>query len=193
MIIGRVSHVGRWAGGLGGATADTWRCLTTRVGRAGAAPLATQGYPTTEPRAAPVRSAAIRSRPLGLGAYTGCYPPQRDIREAPAPLPAPTARPPRQPPSPARVRAYAPSLRRKPPVPAHARAHLLCPDCSCCGGASFALAGCCAGSGSCGRCRCRYLSAPSWILLVGAVASLLGVRGTCSCAHLGASSCSFSI
>jgi hypothetical protein len=48
MIIVRVSHVGRWAGGLGGATADTWRCLTTRVGRAGAAPLATQGYPTTE-------------------------------------------------------------------------------------------------------------------------------------------------
>ena len=43
----QLSHAGRCEGGQGGATADTWRCLTTRVGRAGAVPLATQGYPTT--------------------------------------------------------------------------------------------------------------------------------------------------
>jgi hypothetical protein len=35
-------------GGQGGATADTRVLLTTQVGRAGAVPLATQGYPTTE-------------------------------------------------------------------------------------------------------------------------------------------------
>jgi hypothetical protein len=42
----RFSRPGRWAGGLGGAT-DDMAVLTTRVSRAGAVPLATQGRPTT--------------------------------------------------------------------------------------------------------------------------------------------------
>ena len=37
-----VSYARRWKGGQGGATADTSVLLTTRVGRAGAVPLATQ-------------------------------------------------------------------------------------------------------------------------------------------------------
>jgi hypothetical protein len=37
-----VSYARRWKGGQGGATADTSVLLTTRVGRAGAVPLAAQ-------------------------------------------------------------------------------------------------------------------------------------------------------
>ena len=44
MIISQSQLRGRVEGGSGGVTTDTWQC----VGRTGAVPLATQGYPTTE-------------------------------------------------------------------------------------------------------------------------------------------------
>jgi hypothetical protein len=44
MIFFSASCAGGWKGGLGGVTTGTWQ----GVGRTGAVPLATQGYPTTQ-------------------------------------------------------------------------------------------------------------------------------------------------